>query len=93
MSDAARHSIAREAFGPVGLVMSNVGVIVLGEPMEIPIEACQRIRDVNLLSVVQAIREVLPGCLEAAVAPLYVPEMSEADQETFGTWPVGSKNG
>ena len=28
--------------------------------------------------------EVLPGCMEAAVAPLYVPEMSKADQETFG---------
>ncbi len=25
-----------------------------------------------------------PGCLEAAVAPLYVPEMSAADQEAFG---------
>ncbi len=28
--------------------------------------------------------EVLPGCLEAAVAPLYVPEMSTADLEAFG---------
>lgn len=28
--------------------------------------------------------ELLPGCLEAAVAPLYVPEMSAADQEAFG---------
>lgn len=28
--------------------------------------------------------EPLPGCLEAAVAPLYGPEMSAADQEAFG---------
>jgi Stress responsive A/B Barrel Domain len=28
--------------------------------------------------------EILPGCLEATVAPLYVPEMSEADKKTFG---------
>lgn len=28
--------------------------------------------------------DVLPGCIEAAVAPLYVPEMSKADLETFG---------
>jgi Stress responsive A/B Barrel Domain len=28
--------------------------------------------------------EVLPGCLEAAVAPLYVPEMSAADRDAFG---------
>ncbi|HEY1988100.1 MAG TPA: Dabb family protein [Acidimicrobiales bacterium] len=28
--------------------------------------------------------EILPGCLEAAVAPLYVPEMGQADLDTFG---------
>jgi hypothetical protein len=28
--------------------------------------------------------EEVPGCLEAAVAPLYLPEMSKADQEAFG---------
>jgi hypothetical protein len=28
--------------------------------------------------------ETVPGCLEAAVAPLYVPEMGKADRETFG---------
>jgi hypothetical protein len=28
--------------------------------------------------------EILPGCLEATVAPLYVAEMGQADQETFG---------
>jgi hypothetical protein len=33
--------------------------------------------------------EILPGCLEAAVAPLYVPEMSQADQETFGNLASG----
>jgi hypothetical protein len=28
--------------------------------------------------------ESVPGCTEAAVAPLYVPEMGKADKETFG---------
>ena len=28
--------------------------------------------------------EVLPGCIEAAAAPLYVPAMSKADLDTFG---------
>jgi Stress responsive A/B Barrel Domain len=28
--------------------------------------------------------ETVPGCIEALVAPLYVPEMGAADRETFG---------
>jgi len=28
--------------------------------------------------------ETVPGCIEALVAPLYVPEMGQADRETFG---------
>ena len=28
--------------------------------------------------------ETVPGCVEAGAAPLYVPEMGEADRETFG---------
>ncbi len=60
----ALHESAREAYGPVDLVMSNVGVLVLGEPAEIPIDAWQRILDIDLLSVVRAIREFLPAMLE-----------------------------
>lgn len=33
---------------------------------------------------VERFPKILPGCLEGTVAPLYVPEMSKADQETFG---------
>lgn len=29
-------------------------------------------------------KETVPGCTEALLAPLYVPEMGQADQETFG---------
>jgi Stress responsive A/B Barrel Domain len=28
--------------------------------------------------------ETVPGCIEALVAPLYVPKMGQADRETFG---------
>jgi NAD(P)-dependent dehydrogenase (short-subunit alcohol dehydrogenase family) len=63
---AALHRTAREAFGPVDLVMSNVGVLVLGQPAEIPMEAWQRVLDIDLLSVVRAIREFLPAMLERA---------------------------
>jgi hypothetical protein len=30
-------------------------------------------------------KEIVPGCLESLLAPLYVPEMGQADQETFGS--------
>src|SRR6185312_17077487 len=61
---AALHNAARDAFGPVDLVMSNVGVLVLGEPADIPIEAWQRVLDIDLLSVVRATREFLPSMWE-----------------------------
>lgn len=28
--------------------------------------------------------ETVPGCIEAVIAPLYAPEMGEADRHTFG---------
>jgi hypothetical protein len=28
--------------------------------------------------------QTVPGCVEAVVAPLYVPQMGEADRKTFG---------
>ena len=34
---------------------------------------------------VAAFRETVPGCLEATLAPLYVPEMGAADRDTFGS--------
>jgi len=54
------------AFGPVDLVMNNVGVLVMGAPADIPMDAWHRVIDVNLLSVVRAIREFLPSMLERA---------------------------
>jgi Stress responsive A/B Barrel Domain len=30
-------------------------------------------------------KEIVPGCIESLLAPLYVPEMGAADQETFGS--------
>ena len=61
---AALHAAALEAFGPVDLAMSNVGVLVIGEPTEIPTDAWRRALDIDLLSVVRAIREFLPAMLE-----------------------------
>jgi hypothetical protein len=33
---------------------------------------------------VSRFKDGVPGCLESLLAPLYVPEMGAADQETFG---------
>jgi NAD(P)-dependent dehydrogenase (short-subunit alcohol dehydrogenase family) len=60
------HERSVGAFGSVDLVMSNVGVLVRGAPAEIPMDAWQRVIDLNLLSVVRAIREFLPSMLERA---------------------------
>ncbi len=33
---------------------------------------------------VASFKDIVPGCVESLLAPLYVPEMGAADQETFG---------
>jgi hypothetical protein len=33
---------------------------------------------------VERVKQTVPGCTEALLAPLYVPEMGRADHETFG---------
>ncbi len=63
---AALHHQALQRFGPVDLVMNNVGVLAMGDPTAIPVEAWQRILDLNVLSVVRAIREFLPPMLDRA---------------------------
>lgn len=57
--EAAR-DLALERFGRVDLVMNNVGVIALGPVEEIPLEAWQRVIDVNLLGVVRSNLVFLP---------------------------------
>jgi NAD(P)-dependent dehydrogenase (short-subunit alcohol dehydrogenase family) len=80
-------SALREAavaeFGPVDLVMSNVGILVMGAPAEIPMEAWQRTLDVNVLSVVRAVREFLPSMLERATGHVVITA------STAGLWGYG----
>jgi len=56
--------VATSAFGPVDIVMSNVGVIAKGLPLEIPIDAWASIIDVNLLGTVRVLHAFLPPLLE-----------------------------
>ena len=61
--EAAR-DLAVERFGHVDLVMNNVGVLAVGRVEDIPLEAWQRIIDINLLGVVRSNLVFLPLLLE-----------------------------
>jgi NAD(P)-dependent dehydrogenase (short-subunit alcohol dehydrogenase family) len=54
----------RSAYGRVDIVMSNVGVIAKGLPLEIPMDAWWSVIDVNLLGTVRVMRAFLPSLLE-----------------------------
>jgi NAD(P)-dependent dehydrogenase (short-subunit alcohol dehydrogenase family) len=60
---AGLQDAALSEFGAVDIVMNNVGVLALGKPENIPLEAWQRILDVNVLSIARSIRVFLPGLL------------------------------
>ncbi len=51
-------------YGRVDIVMSNVGVIAKGDPLDIPIDAWSSIIDINLLGTVRVLRAFLPTLLE-----------------------------
>jgi len=56
--------LALERFGRVDLVMNNVGVLAVGAVEDIPLEAWQRVVDINLMSVVRSNLVFLPLLLE-----------------------------
>jgi NAD(P)-dependent dehydrogenase (short-subunit alcohol dehydrogenase family) len=60
----AVRDLALDRFGRVDLVMNNVGVLALGKVEDIPLEAWQRIIDINLLGVVRSNLVFLPLLLE-----------------------------
>lgn len=51
---------AEAALGEADVVMSNVGVILSGDPPDIPLEEWKRILDLNLMSVVRSQHVFLP---------------------------------
>lgn len=57
--DAAR-DVVLERLGRVDIVMNNVGLLAVGRPEDIPMEAWEQIIDTNLLSVVRSNATFLP---------------------------------
>lgn len=55
---------AVERFGRVHIVMNNVGILAVGDVLDIPLDAWQRVIDVNLMSVVRSNQVFLPMLLE-----------------------------
>ncbi|MCX4831349.1 SDR family oxidoreductase [Streptomyces sp. NBC_01016] len=64
--DALRavRDLALDRFGRVDLVMNNVGILAVGPVEDIPLDAWQRVIDVNLLGVVRSNLVFLPVLLE-----------------------------
>lgn len=60
--DAVR-DLAIQRFGRIDLVMNNVGVLAVGSVEDIPLEAWQRVIDINLLGIVRSNLAFLPGML------------------------------
>lgn len=60
--EAAR-DLATARFGRIDLVMNNVGVLAVGKAEEIPLDAWQRVVDINLMSVVRSLTVFLPALL------------------------------
>jgi NAD(P)-dependent dehydrogenase (short-subunit alcohol dehydrogenase family) len=61
--EAVRH-LALDQFGHLDLVMNNVGVLAVGHVEDIPLEAWQRVIDINLLGIVRSNLVFLPTLLQ-----------------------------
>lgn len=54
----------RTHFGGIDLVMNNVGVLAMGPPESVPLEAWQRVLDLNVLGIVRSNLVFLPLLLD-----------------------------
>ena len=63
-SIAVAIAAADAAFGPVDIVMNNVGGMLNGHPEDIPFAEWQRMMDLNYFAAVRAIAQLLPRFLE-----------------------------
>lgn len=66
-SDSIAAAIAASGaeFGPVEILMNNVGGMLNGHPEDVPLREWQRMMELNYFAAVRAIEQVLPGMLTA----------------------------
>ncbi|AYJ85280.1 SDR family oxidoreductase (plasmid) [Sphingomonas paeninsulae] len=50
-------------FGDIDILMNNVGVLASGKPEDIPISEWERILNLNLMSAIRAIHQLIPGMI------------------------------
>ncbi|MCF8709421.1 SDR family NAD(P)-dependent oxidoreductase [Rhizorhapis sp. SPR117] len=50
-------------FGPVDILMNNVGVLVSGLPQDIPLPEWERVLDINVMGTVRALHHFIPQML------------------------------
>ncbi len=61
---AALRASARGAFGSVDIVMNNVGLLAIGRPDAIPLDAWRRVLDVNVVAMARSISLFLPDLID-----------------------------
>lgn len=61
--EAAR-DLVLERFGRIDVVMNNVGVLAVGAVEDIPLEAWERVVDINLMGIVRSNLVFLPGLIK-----------------------------
>ena len=59
----ALRDLALDHFGRIDVVMNNVGVLAMGPPESLPLEAWQRVLDLNVLSIARSNLVFLPPLL------------------------------
>ena len=62
-SIAGAVALAETGFGPVDMLLNNVGAILNGHPEDVPAQEWERITELNYGAVVRGMREVLPAML------------------------------
>ena len=73
------------AFGPLDILVNNAGIAYTGDLINTPLRDWQRVIDLNLTSVFQCIKGVLPGMRDRGNG-LIINVVSVAGQQVFPNW-------
>jgi NAD(P)-dependent dehydrogenase (short-subunit alcohol dehydrogenase family) len=54
------HALAADQYGPVDILMNNVGMLLSGLPQDIPLAEWERVLNINVMGIVRAIHLFVP---------------------------------